>query len=166
MPREVASGESRPDKLQSSGPLPGKPLPGRSMPGKPMPGRPVPGKPMPGKPMPGKPVPGKPIDARTQAEVNPPGKRRSTPGGPKPGAKSPGQSHQSLRLRSPQESGDQEPSPQSRPAGMIIGLDPKIAAQAGLPLSGRPRGSGPPAPGDRLAGSLESSGEGDGEDGL
>ena len=166
MPPGVTFDESRPGEPRSNRPLPGKPVPGRSVPGQSVPGKPMPGRPLPGKPVPGRPLPGRPIDARTQAEVTPPGKRRSTPGGPKPGVKSPGQAHHSLRLRTPQESVDQEPPPQARPTRRIIGLDPKIAAQAGLPLSGRParkRPAGPRRPPRRVFGIKR---EEDGEDGL
>jgi 23S rRNA pseudouridine2605 synthase len=176
MPPEVTSGESRPGEPRASRPSPGKPLPGRPLPGKPIPGspvpglqalsgRPVPGKPMPGRPVPGKPMPGKPVDARTSSEVAQPGKRPSAPRGGKPGVKSPGHSHHALRLRSPQDSVDQEPSPQAKPSRKIIGLDPTIAAQAGLLISGRParkRPAGPRRPPRRVFGIKR---EGNGEDG-
>lgn len=167
MPPEVASSKARTGATRPSRPLPGKPLPGRLGTGKPMPGRPVPGqKVLPGRPVPGQPMPGKPIGDRTQAEVAPPGKRRSTSGGTKPGENSPGQSHHSLRLRMAQENADQKPSPQDKPARKIIGLDPKIAAQAGLPISGRParkRLAGPRRPPRRVFGIKR---KGYGEDGL
>jgi hypothetical protein len=154
MSQEVTFGKS----------IPGGPRSSRPLPNKPMPGRPVPGKPMPGRPVPGKPMPGKPVEARTRAEITQPGKRSSTPDGPKPGAKSPGQAPHSPRLRLPPEGVEQESSPQVKPSRKIIGLDPKVAAQAGLLISGRParkRPAGPRRPPRRVFGIKR---EGNGED--
>jgi 23S rRNA pseudouridine2605 synthase len=161
---------SAPDEPRSSKSMPGKPVPGRSvpgkpMPGKPMPGRPVPGKSMPGRPVPGEPMPGKPGDVRAKAEIRQPEKRPSTPAGPKLRVRSPEQEPYSARQRPPRESREQESSPEVKPLRKIIGLDPKIAAQAGLPISGRParkRPAGPRRPPRRVFGIKR---EGNGEDG-
>ncbi|HMF38949.1 MAG TPA: pseudouridine synthase, partial [Isosphaeraceae bacterium] len=124
-------------------PLPArqKPNPSDRTPGQPTPGRPMPGKPMPGSVMPGKPMPGKPVQDRSAVAglkvkpgqpVSPPSceptptafvKPKPAPPMPPPG---------------PRANAGKPPSSEAKPTRRVIGLDPKIAEEAGLSLSGRP----------------------------
>jgi 23S rRNA pseudouridine2605 synthase len=111
-PRPSAPGPNRP---------PGKPVPHQDRPRHdraPGPARPgiaaVPEKRIPGKPPFGKPMPGKAVPGKVLA------------GKPLPG-KPPKSVPPALKPHSP-----------ARPPRRIIGLDPKIAAEAGMTLSGRP----------------------------
>ncbi|MBV8129236.1 MAG: pseudouridine synthase [Planctomycetaceae bacterium] len=99
----------------------------------------TPGKPMPGKPMPGKPIPGKPVQDRSASAgprikpgqpVSPPGRKPSPTAVVKPAA--------SMPPPGPRADAGKPPSSEARPARRVIGLDPKIAEEAGLSLSGRP----------------------------
>ncbi len=118
-----------------------KPNPRDRTPGQPMPGRAMPGKPMPGTVMPGKPMPGKPFRDRSGGAtpkvrpglpVSPPGRKPAPTAAVKPKPASP---VPAPGLRA--EAG-KPPSSETKPARRIIGLDPKIAEEAGLSISGRP----------------------------
>ncbi len=125
-------------------PLPAReqPKPGNRTPGKPMPGRAMPGKAMPGTAMPGKPMPGKPVQDRSAAgpkvkpgqPVSPPGRKSAPTASVKPAPPMP----MPMPPPGPGADAGKPPSSEARPARRVIGLDPKIAEEAGLSLSGRP----------------------------
>ena len=115
---------------------PRDPTPGQPMTGKPMPGTVMPGKPMPGKPMPGKPVQDRSAGAGPKVKsgqpVSPPGRNPAATAAVKPKPVSP------IPPPGPRADAGKPPSSEARPARRVIGLDPKIAEEAGLSLSGRP----------------------------
>lgn len=121
--RRRIEGEDRPRRDRA--PQAGGPVPARSH------GKPIPGKPLSGKPMPGKPMPDRPSGAGPgRAEARPaslPGRKPTS--GPQAAPPPP---------RVPKASAGKEPALGVKPERRIIGLDPKIAAEAGLALSGRP----------------------------
>ncbi|QEH34797.1 Ribosomal large subunit pseudouridine synthase B [Aquisphaera giovannonii] len=143
-------GKPMPGKPAGAGPRPSKPgMPGaKPMPGKPAGAGPRPSKPgMPGaKPMPGLgPMPGAtgPRRPPAAAEGGPEGPRRprkpGPPGGaprpPAPRAAVPGPMPKAPKP-APGKAGDA--GGEGPPARRIIGLDPKVAAEAGMGLSGKP----------------------------
>jgi len=117
-------------------PNPRAPTPGQPMTGKPMPGTVMPGKPMPGKPMPGKPVQDRSAGAGPKVKpgqpVSLPGRNPAATAAVKPKPVSP------IPPPGPRADAGKPPSSEARPARRVIGLDPKIAEEAGLSLSGRP----------------------------
>jgi 23S rRNA pseudouridine2605 synthase len=136
--RPVEGGDGpRSDRASHAHP-PGPPRsPGKPIPGKPLsPGKPLVGKPSPDKPLLGKPIPGKPVQAGPSgAGVRGPKNRPSSLPGRKPtSGERPAPPPPSERKARAGKGPDSE----ARPGRRIIGLDPKIAAEAGLALSGRP----------------------------
>jgi 23S rRNA pseudouridine2605 synthase len=152
-------------------PLPAqeKPMPGNRISGKPMPGKAMPGKPLPGKPTSGKPMPGKPAHDRSATAspevkpgkpVSPPGRKPTSPVALKPASPRPPTSPRGTRTGA-----SKQPSSEAKPGRKVIGLDPKIAEEAGLSLSGRPPRKRPGItrrPPRRALG-VERSGEGEDE---
>lgn len=126
--RRRVEGEDRPRRDRS--PQAGRPGPARAQ------GKRIPGKPSSGKPMPGKPMPGKAVQDGTPGAG--PGRRKDRP------ASLPGRKPTSEAQPTPppprvsKAGAGKEPASQAKPGRRIIGLDPKIAAEAGLALSGRP----------------------------
>src|SRR5271157_2824823 len=116
-------------------------LPPRQKPN-PRPGNRTPGKPMPGKAMPGPAMPpGKPVQDRSAAAgpkvkscqpVSPTGRKSAPTASVKPAPPMP------MPPPGPRADAGKPPSSEARPARRVIGLDPKIAEEAGLSLSGRP----------------------------
>ena len=136
--RRPVEGEDRPHRersLQAGRPGParfqGKPVPGTTPSGKPIPGRPSPGKLISGRPMPGRPVQDRPAGAGHGRPKAPPA---SLPGR-KPG---PGAQPVPPPPRVPKAATAEDSASDAKPRRRIIGLDPKVAADAGLALSGRP----------------------------
>ncbi len=105
-------------------------------PGRPMPGKSMPSKLMPGNPKPGQSVRDRPGGATAKVKpgppVSPPGRKPAPPAAVQPRPSSPGPP--------PGRKADagKPPSSEAKPARRIIGLDPKIAEEAGLSISGRP----------------------------
>jgi len=133
--------EERPRRDRAPGAARPLPLPAREKPSSRdrTPGKPMPGKLMPGTIMPGKPMPGKPVQDRSASAgprikpgqlVSPPGRKPAPMTAVKPAAPVP--------PPGPRADAGKPPSSDARPARRVIGLDPKIAEEAGLSLSGRP----------------------------
>ena len=113
-----------------------KPSPRDHSPRRPMPGKLIPGMAMQGKPMPGRPAQDSTAKAvskvRPGLPVSPPALKPAPTTAVKPKASLP------LPASEPKAAADKPPSSEAKPARRIIGLDPKIAEEAGLSLSGRP----------------------------
>jgi 23S rRNA pseudouridine2605 synthase len=139
---------SRPPRASASGKEPRKPLPGKPAAARPLPGKSVAGKPIPGKPpasgkLPGR-LPAQKAARETTSQEEPP----TTP----------------LRRPGPDAAPARTPAAESGPRRKIIGLPPRLAAEAGLTISGRPARKRPAVkrPPRRIFG-IRRPGEGGGE---
>jgi hypothetical protein len=127
--------QGRPETVGDSAPRAGG-RPGSHRPGRPLrpgPG-PAKGKPMPRESMPGKAMPGRPGGARERPGPDRPGPARSR----KPPLAQEVSPSLPSSPRLPKAEGGSEPQAERRPGRRVIGLNPRVASQAGLSLAGRP----------------------------
>jgi 23S rRNA pseudouridine2605 synthase len=143
---QAAQGKPIPGKPMTGKPVPGKHGPRKPLPGKPVSGEIVSGKPPPGKPVTGEPVQRKPVEGRPAASRPgiAPGRslmseegKPAAPRGGEPGSPPEGQARPPRRP-SPGGPAGKVKSIEAGTMRKIIGLAPKIAADAGLSLSGKP----------------------------